>query len=105
ELVHGRGLFLHMDGARLCNAAAALGTTLAGASTALGVDVLSFGGTKNGMMGAEAVVFATPELAGGFEYLRKQSLQLASKMRFLGSWDTTAQDVELFSSAIRTVVG
>lgn len=85
DLAHARGLLLHMDGARLCNAAAALGTTLAGASTALGVDVLSFGGTKNGLLGAEAVVFANPELAHGFEYLRKQSLQLASKMRFLAA--------------------
>jgi threonine aldolase len=85
ELVHGRGLLLHMDGARLCNAAAALGETLSGASTALGVDVLSFGGTKNGLLGAEAVVFTNPELADGFEYLRKQSLQLASKMRFLAA--------------------
>ena len=85
ELVHSRGLVLHMDGARLCNAAAALGETLAGASTALGVDVLSFGGTKNGLLGAEAVVFVNAELANGFEYLRKQSLHLASKMRFLAA--------------------
>jgi threonine aldolase len=61
------------------------GESLAGASTALGVDVLSFGGTKNGLLGAEAVVFVTAELADGFEYLRKQSLQLASKMRFLAA--------------------
>ncbi len=50
-----------------------------------GVDLLSFGGTKNGLLGAEAVVFLNPELAGGFEYLRKQTLQLASKMRFLAA--------------------
>ena len=85
NLVHDRGLLVHMDGARLCNAAAALGETLAGASTALGVDVLSFGGTKNGLLGAEAVVFANAKLAHGFEFLRKQSLQLASKMRFLAA--------------------
>jgi threonine aldolase len=85
ERAHRRGLFLHMDGARLSNAAAALGLSLAEASTGLGVDVLSFGGTKNGLMGAEAVVFANPDLARGFEYLRKQSLQLASKMRFLAA--------------------
>lgn len=83
--VHERGLLLHMDGARLCNAAAALNMGLAGASTGLGVDVLSFGGTKAGLLGAEAVVFARPELAEGFPYLRKQSLQLASKMRFLAA--------------------
>jgi threonine aldolase len=85
ELAHERGLLVHMDGARLCNAAAALGTGLAQASTALGVDVLSLGGTKNGLLGAEAVVFTREELAAGFEYLRKQSLQLASKMRFLAA--------------------
>jgi threonine aldolase len=85
EMAHRRGLLVHMDGARLCNAAAALGETLAGASTALGVDVLSLGGTKNGALGAEAVVFVTAELAHGFQYLRKQSLQLASKMRFLAA--------------------
>jgi threonine aldolase len=85
EMAHRRGLLLHMDGARLCNAAAALEETLAGASTALGVDVLSFGGTKNGALGAEAIVFLNAELAHGFQYLRKQSLQLASKMRFLAA--------------------
>jgi threonine aldolase len=85
ELAHSRGLLLHMDGARLCNAAAALGSTLAQASTELGVDVLSFGGTKAGLLGAEAVVFADAALAHGFLYLRKQSLQLASKMRFLAA--------------------
>jgi threonine aldolase len=85
ELAHRRGLLVHMDGARLCNAAAALGETLAGASIGLGVDVLSFGGTKNGLLGAEAVVFAGGEQATGFKYLRKQSLQLASKMRFLAA--------------------
>jgi threonine aldolase len=85
EVAHARGLLLHMDGARLANAAAALGSTLAETSSALGVDVLSFGGTKNGLLGAEAVVFMRAELADGFAYLRKQSLQLASKMRFLAA--------------------
>jgi threonine aldolase len=98
ELAHGRGLLLHMDGARLCNAAAALEETLAGASTALGVDVVSFGATKNGALGAEAVVFATAELAPGFEYLRKQSLQLASKMRFLAAQFEALLEDELWRS-------
>jgi threonine aldolase len=97
-LAHGRGLVLHMDGARLCNAAAALGETLAGASTALGVDVVSFGGTKNGLLGAEAVVFATADLANGFQYLRKQSLQLASKMRFLAAQFEALLSDELWRS-------
>jgi threonine aldolase len=85
EFVHGRGLVLHMDGARLANAAAALGVSLGEITVGAGVDVLSFGGTKNGLLGAEAVVFLDPELGEGFEYLRKQSLQLASKMRFLAA--------------------
>jgi len=85
ELVHARGLFLHMDGARLANAAASLQQPLAGLTSQAGVDLLSFGGTKNGLLGAEAVIFLAPELAGGFPYLRKQSLQLASKMRFLAA--------------------
>jgi threonine aldolase len=84
-LAHERGLLLHMDGARLSNAAAALGVSLREATVEVGVDVLSFGGTKNGLLGAEAVVFLNPELGDGFEYLRKQSLQLASKMRFLAA--------------------
>jgi threonine aldolase len=85
ELAHGHGLLLHVDGARLSNAAAALDTTLRGLSTDAGVDVLSFGGTKNGLLGGEAVVLLRPELAAGFEYVRKQSMQLASKMRFLAA--------------------
>ena len=74
-----------MDGARLSNAAAALGMSFAEITTGAGVDLLSFGGTKNGLLGAEAVVLLNPRLAQGFEYLRKQTLQLASKMRFLAA--------------------
>ena len=85
QLAHERGLLLHMDGARVANAAAALGVSLQEATVGVGVDVLSFGGTKNGLLGAEAVVFLSPGLDEGFEYLRKQSLQLASKMRFLAA--------------------
>jgi threonine aldolase len=83
ELAHARGLVLHIDGARLANAAAALGLSLRDVSA--GADIVSFGGTKNGLLGGEAVVVVNPALAGGFEYLRKQSLQLASKMRFLAA--------------------
>jgi threonine aldolase len=82
---HGHGLVLHIDGSRLSNAAAALGCSLAQTSTAAGADIVSFGGTKNGLMLGEAVVIADPALADGFAYLRKQSLQLASKMRFLSA--------------------
>ena len=85
ELAQEQNLLLHVDGARLANAAAALGTTLGGITTDVGVDMVSFGGTKNGLLGAEAVVFLTPGLGEGFEYLRKQSMQLASKMRFLSA--------------------
>jgi threonine aldolase len=85
ELAHSHGLLLHVDGARLANAAAALEVSLASLTTDAGVDLLSFGGTKNGLLGAEAVVFLEPGLAEGFPYLRKQSLQLASKMRFLSA--------------------
>jgi threonine aldolase len=82
---HDHGMFLHVDGARLANAAVSLGQTLRQATRDLGVDVLSFGGTKNGIMGGEAVVFFQPELGHDFLYLRKQSMQLASKMRFIAA--------------------
>jgi threonine aldolase len=85
EFAHGHGLVLHVDGSRLTNAAAALGVSLGEASTALGADIVSFGGTKNGLLGGEAVVFAEPELAEDFLYLRKLTLQLASKMRFVAA--------------------
>jgi len=83
QFAHERKMFLHMDGARISNAVAAQGLTLRQATRDLGVDVLSFGGTKNGLMGVEAVVFFRPELAEDFMFLRKQGMQLASKMRFL----------------------
>jgi len=82
---HEHDLVLHVDGSRLTNAAAALGVSLGEASTAAGADVVSFGGTKNGLLGGEAVVFADPALADGFLYLRKLTLQLASKMRFVAA--------------------
>jgi threonine aldolase len=82
---HERGMLLHVDGARIANAAAALGASLADLTTVAGVDVLSFGGTKNGCLGAEAVVFPRGELAAGFEFVRKQGMQLASKMRFVAA--------------------
>lgn len=83
RFAHARGMFLHMDGARISNAAASLGLTLREATRALGVDVLSFGGTKNGLMGCDAVVLFNRAPARDFKYLRKQGTQLASKMRFL----------------------
>ena len=83
QFTHERQMFLHMDGARISNAAAAQGLTLKQATRDLGVDVLSFGGTKNGLMGVEAVVFFRPELAEDFLFVRKQGMQLASKMRYM----------------------
>ena len=83
DLAHSQGLVLYMDGARLPNAAAALDTSFRAFTTDAGVDVLSFGGTKIGMMLGEAVVFLKPELAENFEFIRKQAMQLGSKMRFV----------------------
>ena len=85
DAAHDRGLRLHLDGARLCHAAAALDVPLAALTTDVGVDVVSFGATKVGALGAEAVVFVAPELAEGVAFLRKQTLQLASKGRFLAA--------------------
>lgn len=85
QAAHDRGLLLHVDGARLGNAAAALDLPLRALTTDAGVDLLSFGGTKAGLLGAEAVVLLRPELADGFLFLRKQTLQLASKGRFLAA--------------------
>jgi threonine aldolase len=85
EWAHAHGLLVHVDGARLCNAAAALGVPLRALTTDAGVDALSFGGTKNGTMGAEAVVLLRDDAADGFRYRRKQAMQLASKMRFISA--------------------
>ena len=85
EFVHNKGLFLHMDGARISNAAAALGCEFKDISTDVGVDVLSFGGTKNGLMFGEAVVFLNPEVGRYAKYIRKQTTQLHSKMRFISA--------------------
>jgi len=83
--VHERGMRLHLDGARLSNAAASLGLPLRAFTRDAGVDVLSFGGTKNGALGAEAIVVLNPEASEGLKYLRKLNMQLASKMRFVSA--------------------
>lgn len=96
DAAHALGLAVHVDGARFANAAAALGAS--GASPAdltwrAGVDVLSFGGTKNGLLTTEAVVFFNRDLARDFEYRVKQSGQLASKMRFASAqWAAVLRD-------------
>jgi threonine aldolase len=74
EVAHTHGMLLHMDGARLSNAAASLGVSLKEITVDCGVDMLSFGGTKNGLMGAEAIVFFKPELAQHFKFYHKQGM-------------------------------
>jgi threonine aldolase len=88
---HSLGMPVHMDGARISNAAAALGVPMRAFTTDVGVDVLSLGGTKNGAMGAEAVVVLNPALKDVVPFIRKTSMQLSSKMRF-----TSVQLVTLF---------
>jgi threonine aldolase len=85
QFAHANDLLLHVDGARLANAAVALNLEFKKFTADIGVDILSFGGTKNGMMYGEAVVFLNPELAENFMYTRKQAMQLASKMRFVSA--------------------
>ena len=85
DFAHEQEMFLHVDGARIANAAVTLGQTLRQATRDLGVDVLSFGGTKNGIMGGEAVVFFNQKMSKDFLYLRKQGMHLASKMRFIAA--------------------
>jgi threonine aldolase len=82
---HGQGMLLHIDGARIANAAAALDAPLRAFTTDVGVDVVSFGGTKNGLMYGEAIVVLNPDAVRGVRYLRKAAMQLSSKMRFVGA--------------------
>jgi threonine aldolase len=82
---HSLGMSVHLDGARISNAAASLGVSFREFTTDAGVDVVSFGGTKNGAMIGEAVVVLNPEAAPGVDFLRKSSMQLASKMRFVSA--------------------
>jgi threonine aldolase len=82
---HARGLRVHLDGARIANAAASLGVPLRAITTDVGVDAVSFGGTKNGAMGAEAVIVLNVGLARDVPFLRKTAMQLASKMRFVSA--------------------
>ena len=93
QFAHENDMLLHVDGARLANAAVALDMEFAQFTTAVGVDILSFGGTKNGMMYGEAIVFLNKQLTENFMYTRKQAMQLASKMRFV-----TAQFIAYLSN-------
>ena len=83
DLLHAHGMYLHMDGARLANACAYLNCSMKELTADAGVDILSFGGTKNGMMMGEAVISFRDEITENLQYFRKQSAQLASKMRYL----------------------
>ncbi len=85
SLARRYNLFLHMDGSRISNASVALNAEFASFTRDAGVDVLSFGGTKNGMMFGEAVVIFNPALSKELKYIRKQGMQLHSKMRFIGA--------------------
>jgi len=91
---HDRGWIVHMDGARIANAAAAQHLGLRAATRDLGVDILTLGGTKNGLMFGEAVIFFDPsQHAGGAEFARKQTTQLASKMRYIAAqFDALLED-------------
>jgi threonine aldolase len=96
DAAHELGMHLHVDGARLANAAAALGASLAELTTEAGVDVVSFGGTKNGLVVGDAVVFCREGIGGDFLFTRKQLGQLASKMRFISAQFTALLEGDLW---------
>jgi threonine aldolase len=99
ETAHSMDIKVHMDGARIANATAALGSTvgtLRSFTIEAGVDVLTFGGTKNGLLGGEAVVFLNPALAARARYIRKMVTQLPSKMRFVAAQFNALLDDELW---------
>jgi threonine aldolase len=85
SLAHGYGMAVHLDGARLANAAVALGVPLRALTTDVGVDVISLGGTKSGLVFGELVVVVDPARAAGLRYIRKYTMQLAAKMRFISA--------------------
>jgi threonine aldolase len=85
DFAHDHNLLLHVDGARLANAAVSLNANLKEITADAGVDVLSFGGTKNGMMYGEAVIFFNKNFGGDFKYIRKQGMHLPSKMRYISA--------------------
>ena len=96
EHAHAAGMRVHLDGARIANAAASLGLPIRAFTADVGVDVVSFGGTKNGLLGAEAVVVLDPEASTGLPYLRKMNMQLASKMRFISAQLVTLLEGDLW---------
>lgn len=101
EHAHGHGLAVHVDGARLSNAAAALELPLRAFTTDAGVDLVSLGGTKNGLLFGEAVVVLDPSRVTGLEYLRKVDMQLASKMRFVSAQLVALYEGDLWLESAR----
>jgi threonine aldolase len=93
---HQLGMRVHLDGARIANAAAALDVPLRAFTTDAGVDLLSFGGTKNGLMVGETIVVLNPDVVRGVKYLRKSAMQLASKMRFVSAQFITLMEGDLW---------
>lgn len=85
DQAHDKGMLLHLDGARISNAAAALGVPMRAFTADVGVDIVSLGGTKNGVMAAEAVLVLNPQFADVIKYVRKSAMQLGSKMRFISA--------------------
>ena len=96
QFAHENNMLVHMDGARLCNAVVSLNTNFREITNYAGIDILSFGLTKNGGMNAEAVIFFNKKLSEDFKYYRKQGMQLASKMRFMAVQFTTLLRNELW---------
>ena len=114
DLAHSYNMYLHVDGARLANAAVALGCSFKEMTTDLGVDALSFGGTKNGLLMGESCVLLNPALDVDMKYRRKQMTQLASKMRFMaaqmicyletGIWKRNAEHSNRMAQLLRSEV-
>lgn len=96
ELAHLHGMYVHMDGARLANACAALNLSFKELTVDCGIDILSFGGTKNGLMIGESVIVFNPALKKEACFVRKQSAQLASKLRYLSCQFTAYLTDELW---------
>lgn len=111
DYVHKFGMYLHLDGARISNAAVTLGKSFKEMTVDCGVDIMSFGGTKNGLLMGEAVIAFRPELAENLKYIRKQSAQLYSKMRYVSCqmipylqqniWKTNAENANRMAQLLR----
>ncbi|MET0865093.1 MAG: low specificity L-threonine aldolase [Nakamurella sp.] len=99
--IHPLGMHLHLDGARIANAAASLDLPLRAFTTDAGVDIVSFGGTKNGLLFGEAIVVLRPEVSTGLIFLRKMNMQLASKMRFVSAQLVALLEGDLWISSAR----